>query len=299
VSNPARSYAQAIDRAKAFMARDGANVLPQARTALLEHGATAPLAVVLFHGLTNNPAQYEQFAPELYDRGVNVFVPRMPDHGDRDRLTSALATLTAEELIASATEAVDIACGLGQRVGILGISMGGLLTAYFAQFRDVTVAVPVAPSFALLHLPYPISRAVAAVGRWLPNRFLWWDPRVRASELPITAYPRFPTHALMQTLRVGDAVYAAARRRPPLAARIVAVVNRADPAVNNAVTRGVVAAWSLRKKHVAEYVELTDLPLCHDIIDPQQPLARTDLVYPKLLDALGITSRQMQPRPAN
>jgi alpha-beta hydrolase superfamily lysophospholipase len=273
------------------MALDGANVLPQARTVLLEHGAAAPLAVVLFHGLTNNPAQFAQLAPELYERGVNVFVPRMPDHGYRDRLTDSLAALTAEALIASATEAVDLAYGLGERVGVLGISMGGLLAAHFAQFEAVAVAVPVAPSFALLHLPYPISHAVAAAGRWLPNRFLWWDPRLRASEPPITAYPRFPTHALMQTLRIGDAVYAAARKQPPLADRVVAVVNRSDPAVNNAVTRSVVAAWSSCKGNGAQYVELTDLPSHHDIIDPQQPLARTDLVYPKLFDALGITTR--------
>lgn len=272
------------------MARDGAKVLPQARTMLLEHTAATPLAVVLFHGLTNSPAQYAQLAPELYDRGVNVFVPRLPDHGYRDRMTTALATLTAETLIASAAEAVDIACGLGERVGVLGISMGGLLAAYVAQFRHVAVAVPVAPSFALLHLPYPISRAVAAIARRLPNRFLWWDPRVRASEPPITAYPRFPTHALMQTLRIGDAVSTAVRKQPPRADRIVAVVNRNDPAVNNAVTRSIVAAWSSRKENVAEYVELTDLRHFHDIIDPQQPSARTDLVYPKLFDALGIRS---------
>lgn len=272
------------------MACDGANVLPQARTILLERAAATPLAVVLFHGLTNSPAQYAQLAPELYDRGVNVFVPRLPDHGFRDRMTTALAALTAETLIASAAEAVDLACGLGERVGVLGISMGGLLAAYAAQFRDVAVAVPVAPSFALLHLPYPVSRAVAAIGRRLPNRFLWWDPREGASKPPITAYPRFPTHALMQTLRIGDAVCAASRKQPPLADRIVAVVNPRDPAVNNAVTRNVAAAWSSRKEHVAEYIELTDLPLNHDIIDPQQALARTDLVYPRLFDALGIES---------
>jgi alpha-beta hydrolase superfamily lysophospholipase len=288
--SPARSYAEGLDRAKRFMALDGSNVLPQARTVLLEHGNATPLAVVLFHGLTNSPAQYAELAPELYDRGVNVFVPRLPFHGDRDRLTTSIAALTAEDLIASATEGVDLACGLGEQVGVLGVSMGGLLSAYFAQFHAVAVAVPVAPSFALLHLPYRLSRAVAAVGRWVPNRFLWWDPRVRTSEPPVTAYPRFPTHALMQSLRIGDAVYAAARKHAPLARRIVTIVNTSDPAVNNAVTRSVVAAWSSRMGEAAKYVELTNLPNLHDIIDPQQPLARTDLVYPKLFDALGLSS---------
>ena len=34
------------------------------------------------------------------------------------------------------------------------------------------------------------------------------------------------------------------------------------------------------------YRELTDLPTNHDIIEPDNPLARTGLVYPVLLDAL-------------
>jgi len=270
------------------MARDGDDVLPQARTLLLEHGDPTPLAVVLFHGLTNNPAQYSRFAPLLHARGVNVFVPRMPKHGDRNRLSTRIATITAEELLRAAGEAVDIARGLGGRIGLLGISAGALLTAYFAQFQPAAVAVPVAPSFALLQLPHGLSRFVQRVALRLPNAFLWWDPRVRARLQPVTAYPRFSTHALMQSLRIGDAVYAAASRERPLAERIVLVVNRADPAVNNQVAKSVAQAWSVHDPRAVACFELSNLPQLHDIVDPMQPAARPDLVYPKLLEALGV-----------
>jgi len=272
------------------MARDGADVLPQARTLVLEHGHPTPLAVVLFHGLTNNPAQFSQFAPLLHAQGINVFIPRMPKHGDRNRLATQIATITAEELLGAAGEAVDIAHGLGERIGVLGISAGALITAYFAQVRPIAVAVPVAPSFALLQLPYGLSRFVQRVALRLPNAFLWWDPRVRESQQPLTAYPRFSTHALMQSLRIGDAVYAAASRERPLAERIVVVVNRADPAVNNAVTKSIAQAWSARNPRGVACFELSNLPQLHDIMDPMQPSARPDLVYPKLLEALGVTS---------
>jgi alpha-beta hydrolase superfamily lysophospholipase len=286
--SPARSYAAALERASAVMARDGPEILPQARTTLIERGHATPLAIVLFHGLTNNPAQYTRFAPLLYERGLNVFIPRMPEHGYRDRLTTANASVTAELLVGAANEAVDIACGLGERVAVLGISAGGLLAAHFAQFREIAIAVPVAPSFALLQLPYGVSRFVERIGLRLPNAYIWWDPRVRENQLPVTAYPRFSTHALMQSLRIGDAVYDAARRQPPLAARIVTIVNRADPAVNNEVTKSVCAAWSTWNAGSVTYVELTNLPTNHDIVDPQQPKACTERVYPKLLEALGI-----------
>lgn len=287
-SRPAESYAEALERARAFMALDDASILPEAHTALLEHGEPTPLAVVLFHGITNNPAQYAQLAPLLHQRGVNVFVPRMPEHGDRDRLTKRLAKLTAEKLLVSATEAVDVACGLGERVGLLGISMGATLTAYFAQHRKVHVAVPVAPDFALLQLPYPASHLLARVVLWLPNFFFWWDPRARINQRPLTAYPRCSTHALMQTLRLGDDVYAAVRRERQLAERIVTIVNRIDPAVNNEVTKEIALEWTGWNRSGVEYVELRKLPENHDIIDPQNPEARTQLVYPKLLEALGV-----------
>lgn len=270
------------------MARDGEHILPEARTQLLECGGTTPLAVVLFHGLTNNPAQYARFAPLLHAHGVNVFVPRFPRHGHCDRLTSRTAEVTAEMLLGAAAEAVDIGSGLGSRVAVLGISLGGLLAAHAAQFRAIDRAVPIAPIFALPHLPYWVSRLVQRLALMLPNAFLWWDPRVRADAPPATAYPRFSTRALAQMLRIGDAVDAAARRQAPLTQRIVTLVNRNDPAVNNAVTKHISELWSRRKPAGVEYVELMDLPTLHDIIDPGQPQGCTELVYPKLLRALGI-----------
>ena len=69
----------------------------------------------------------------------------MPEHGDRNRLTDRIAGLTADALLQCASEALDAASGLGERSGVLGISMGGTLAAWAAQYRDVAVAVPVAP----------------------------------------------------------------------------------------------------------------------------------------------------------
>lgn len=287
-SHPARSFADALERARAVSARDDENVLPAARTALLDCGDRTELAVVLIHGFTNNPAQYAAFAPLLQQRGVNVFVPRMPEHGLADRMTARIAHVTAEDLIEAAGEALDIACGLGERVGVLGISMGGSLAAYFAQHRRLDISVPVAPDFALLQLPYGVSRAFARILALLPNTFVWWDPRQRRNQRPLTAYPRFPTHALAQTLRVGDDVFASAQSSRQAATRIVTVVNRCDPAVNNEATECVSRAWSGWNPGGVDYIELRRLPENHDIVDPANPAARTDLVYPELLAALGV-----------
>jgi len=287
-SRPAADYAEALERVALFQALDDERILPEARTALLDHGKRTPLAVVLLHGYTNNPAQYSKFAPMLHARGVNVFVPRMPEHGDKDRLTNRIDRLTAEALVKSASEAVDIAFGLGERVGVLGISMGGSLTAYFAQYRDIAIAVPVAPEFGLLQLPYGVSRLLGWILTVLPNLHFWWDPRLKANLQPKTAYPRFSTHSLVQTMRIGDDVYAASESQRQRAERIVPMINRSDPAVNNELTQQVARNWAGWNPEGIGFVTMRDLPMWHDIIDWRNEKAPVDLVYPRMLKALGV-----------
>ncbi len=287
--NASASYDEAIARARAVMALDDETIASNAHTMLLDRGTRAPWAVVLFHGLTNHPGQFVEFAPLVHALGANVYAPRMPFHGYADRLTDALAGLRAQALVEKAYAAVDIACGLGERVAVLGISMGGLQCAYLGAYcEDVAVSVPIGPDFGLLHLPYGVTKALETVLLALPNIFMWWDPRVRAAQRPKTAYPRFCTHALMQTLLVGEAARDAAKKDAARAGRIATIVNRADPAVNNAITSEVVALWKRRRSSGIELIEYTDLPENHDIIDPDNDLARTQLVYPRLIEALAI-----------
>lgn len=283
--DPARSYAGALERVRAFQAYDDDRILPQARTALFDHGARTPLAVLLLHGFTNHPGQYREFAPLVHARGANVLVPRMPEQGDRDRLTRRMSQLTAQALLARASEALDIACGLGERVCVAGISSSGLLCAYFGQYRaHVSRAIAIAPVFSMLQLPYPISYALTHAMLVIPDMYLWWDPRVRENQRPATAYPQFSTHALAQTMRIGENVYAQARRTAPASRSIVLMTNPHDPAVNNAVTHRVALAWDKHRSGGVLEFEFTDLPRNHDIIEPDNPHARTDIVYPRLLE---------------
>jgi esterase/lipase len=291
VPNPASSYAEAIARVQTFEARDDARIATNARTRLIEHGARTAWSVVLFHGLTNHPGQFVELAPQIARLGVNVFVPRMTYHGYIDRMATDIKALTAQEILRVSSEAADIAAGLGERVAVLGISMGGLQSAYLAQMRDdIATSVPIGPDFGILQLSHPVSMAIGSLMRLFPNLFLWWDPRIKAAQRPKTAYPRFSTHALAQTLRISSAVFHAAKVNAPLAARIATIVNRNDPAVNNEVTLEAVNRWRNLRKSGIEYHELQGLPQNHDIIDPDNPLARIKVVYPKLIEILGIHS---------
>ena len=285
-AQPAADYREAVERIAALRARDDATVNPVARLILLSHHGATERAVVLFHGYTNAPTQYRLLADRLYADGYTVFVPRFPYHGLRDRMTPDQARLTALDLRQVTSEALDIAAGLGRRVIVAGISFGGVMAAWAAQFRPgLHLAMPLAPSFDLPFVPAVVGRAVQRAALRLPNVFLWWDPRTRQRiPGPDYAYPRFATHAVAQCMLLGQVVLHAARTTPPASRRIAVVTTAGDTAINNHTVDHLVHDW---RRYPGVQVTTLHFPrsarVFHDMIDPSQPAYQVDRVYPALL----------------
>src|SRR5688500_9969780 len=72
---PVRNYAEAVDSIAAFTRADGPAIAPECRSTLYTHGRRTRHAVLVFHGLTNCPVQFDSLAQAAYGRGANVFVP--------------------------------------------------------------------------------------------------------------------------------------------------------------------------------------------------------------------------------
>jgi esterase/lipase len=123
------SFSEAVAGIEATIARDraGAMVATDGLPRLYHHGKPTRDAVVFFHGFTNCPQQFEELARRFYDRGCNVYVPRIPLHGYRDRLTHALEDLDAPLLETATTESYRLTRGLGTRVSAVGLSLGGVM----------------------------------------------------------------------------------------------------------------------------------------------------------------------------
>ena len=295
---PAAGYAEAMERLGALRAADGASRVPlnavsHTRFLTPTGGAPTRRVLVYFHGLSNSPQSFVALAERFVAQGDAVLIPRLPRHGYADRLTPALAGLTAGALVDAAAEAVDLAAGLADEVLVAGISLGGVLAAWAAQYRPVARAVAIAPAIGLPLVPGALNRVLIEVALALPNRFLWWDPRYKAAlPGPPYAYPGYASHALARVQRLGFDIVAAAGQAHPAAVETWAVTNGADLAVNNGDVDALVRNWrrpraGRRPARVGAFRFPRRLRLGHDVIDPLQPYQRVALTHSVLARIIG------------
>jgi alpha-beta hydrolase superfamily lysophospholipase len=282
---PAQSYAEALQRVEAFRGKEPADMNPICQLQLMTHSDKVDRAIILVHGYTNCPQQFYELGQRFYDLGYNVLIAPLPHHGLADRMTDAQAQLKAEELAAYADETVDIAQGLGNQVIMMGISAGGVTTAWAAQNRsDIDLAVIISPAFGFKQIPTPLTAALMNIYTFLPDSFVWWDAVLQAEAPPAHTYPRYSKHALVQILRLGFATQVAAKHTQPAAKKIVAVFNPTDESINNPLSMEVVKNWLAHNANLTKYEFDAALKLHHDIIDPAQPYQQIDIVYPILVD---------------
>ncbi|MFN8473348.1 MAG: alpha/beta fold hydrolase [Anaerolineae bacterium] len=291
VTSTRPSYEEAIARIKAYQAEEGADINDVCRTRLWTHGHKTTRALVYFHGYTNCPAQFDQLGEILYEKGLNVYVPRLEHHGLKDVMSTDQANLTSDMLVRLTNESIDIAHGLGESVTVMGLSAGGVMAAYAAQFRsDVDLAVVISPSFGLPFLPAPVSDLAKWILPVVPNMFIWWDPRVKEKiEGPSYGYPRFSTHALMNVFKAGDLSRVEAKSKPPAAKHVVVITSDSDTAIHLETARDLAKEWWVTAPdRVQVYTFPKEQHIIHDMIDPRQTAQRVDVVYPVILQYLGV-----------
>jgi pimeloyl-ACP methyl ester carboxylesterase len=291
---PAQDYARAMTGLADLKAKDSNALFPECRSTLLTHGERMTHAIVFFHGIATCPAQFGPLGQYFYEMGYNVLIPRLPHHGWADRMTEDIANLTADELVALADESVDIAHGLGEEVTVVGFSTGGAIAAWVAMERpDVTQTVLISPFLSPNAYPSWTVQPIARISRLLPNEFWWWDEELK-EQLPTApfAYPRYPSHAIAEILRLSFAVRYRSARHSPQSNSILVITNESEhETVDNQVIKKLVAAWQRQgMKEITEYTWDSSLDLEHDYITstgPSRPENQEELVYATLLKLIG------------
>ncbi|MEO8333878.1 MAG: alpha/beta fold hydrolase [bacterium] len=282
-ARPVNVYEEAIRRVALMRAAEQPIVNRFGTTVLMAHGGHAAKITVLLHGLTATPYQMQLLGDALYARGNDVFIPRLPLHGERGRTITALSALTADTLRSFADDVIDIARGLADTVDVLGLSGGGTLAAWIAQHRaEVRRVVIVSPALALSRLPRALGDPAMQTMARLPNLTVG----ATSDTMKRQVYAGFSTHAVAQTMRLGAEVRSEADRVAPAARAIVMVTNGNDVTVDAGAALALAGRWMERGAAITHYNFDSSLGLPHDLVDRDERCADPGVVYPALIALL-------------
>ncbi len=196
-------------------------------------------AVVLLHGFTGTAGQFRMMGTFLNEHGYTVHAPLLPGHGTR---LEDLATVTRHDWLQAARRAVDEVRD-HDRVHVVGLSMGGLLTLNIEEVASITT------------IDTPIK---LYDWRW---KLLWLIKLVKpvvlfeeeetfdaeAAEYAID-YGGFPTVAAVELRRL---IRETTRRLPQVTAPALIVQSKADDTVRPESAEIIYRRISSRQKRIA------------------------------------------------
>ena len=280
------SREQAVSTIERMQTGETRTINPLCKTRLLEQPKPTGKVLVIFHGFTNCPQQFEQIGQQFYELGYTVIIPRMPYHGEANRNGWALVAAQPEEYIAFADSMVNTAHGFGDKVDVLGLSAGGLLAAWVAQERnDVNRVMVIAPNFHHPDMTTTWAKPTTYLAGHLPL-FIWWDDQAKAELAgPDYAYPGFPLTAMGAFFTISHAIL----DEPPDERNdntIIIVNNDEDKAINREMMQQYIDLTKSQAKKTVLYDFPQGVVKAHDIIDPNQVDENVEAVYPKLIDLM-------------
>ncbi|MDR7328850.1 alpha/beta fold hydrolase [Corynebacterium guangdongense] len=193
------TYDAALERVEDKIGEDQANnVTEECRSTLLTHGERTAHTVVFLHGVRQCPHQFEDITRYFYEQGYNVYAPVAPAHGTADPLYHA--NVTADGLVDFVNDAVTTATGLGEEVGVVGLSGGGMLSTWAAEYRpEVEHALLLSPFYE--PAPSQSPKWQLPLLKTLHGNHLIGDEFSNGVE---AENPGFSYRALAQYLIVGD-----------------------------------------------------------------------------------------------
>ena len=164
-------------------------------------GTGSGAAALCLHGLTGTPWEVRPIAEALVARGIRAVGPRVAGHEGGVRL---LASTSRHAWLAGARSELQSLRREHDRVFLVGVSLGGLLSLRLAQTCEVDALVVVGTPLAL---PPPIPQLLPVVRRLLPyRRKRGFDIRDPEAEARHPSLPSMPLDAVAQLIALQSEV---------------------------------------------------------------------------------------------
>jgi len=277
-------YAEATSRVARRKALEDSVVVRGLGSILLTHGQRTPRVYVLLHGFTDVPTQFEVVGKALFNDGANVYIPRLPHHGERLAPVRALGRVHSDELAAFGDSSVDIARGLGDSVVVVGLSAGGAIAGWIAQTRgDVRRVVLIAPAIAAGRVSDDDALALVIIASRLPD--------VRRTNAPTdTTNPEYlqgiSTRGLAEVLKLGRRVRDAAGEKPSGVKDIAFLLSELDQTVSEEASFDLAQRWFDRGAAVSVFRFPNSAGLPHNIMEVRARGGNPDVAFP-VVEALA------------
>ena len=192
--------------------------------------------------------------------------------------------MRSDELARFADSTVEIARGLGDTIVVVGLSAGGVLAGWIAQFHpEVQRAVLIAPAIA----PGGVADGDAGGLVILASKL----PDIERRTAPIDTgrpenVPGITTRGLAELLRLGRRVHDQAEIGPPAVHDIVFLLNERDRTVSEPASLDLGQRWFDRGAAVRIYRFTAPANLPHNVMELSSRGGNTNLVYP-VVEALA------------
>jgi pimeloyl-ACP methyl ester carboxylesterase len=258
----------------------------------MTHGRQTPRVYVLFHGFTDVPTQFEVVGKTLFGDGANVYIPRLPHHGERVTPVRALGRVRGDELAAFGDSSVDIARGLGDSVVVVGLSAGGVIAGWIAQTRsDVRRAVLIAPAIGAGRVSDEHALALVILASKLPE--------VRRTNAPIdSTNPEYlqgiTTRGLAEVLKLGHRILDDASAKPPGVKDVAFLLSERDQTVSEVASLDLAQRWFDRGAAVSVFRFPNAVGLPHNIMEVSARGGNPEVAFP----AVEALARSQTPPPS-
>jgi pimeloyl-ACP methyl ester carboxylesterase len=282
---PPPNYEEATATIARRQATEDSIVVAGGRSLLLTHGARTPRVFVLLHGFSDLPDQFAVVGQHLFAGGDNVYIPRLPHHGERRAPVRALGRVRAPELARFGDSTIAIARGLGDSIIVMGLSAGGAIAGSIAQSHpEVQRAVLIAPALGASTLTDNQEHGLVILASKLPE--------ITRTNAPIdTTRPDYvqgiTTHGLAQVLLLGQQVRDDSERLTPGAKEMIFLLNEADHTVSEEASLEVAQRWFDHGARVGVYRFGAKLKLQHNVMEIDARGGNVKLVFP-VVEALAL-----------
>ena len=247
-----------------------------------EKGRKTPLAIVYVHGFTGSAEELRPVPDEVArSLGANLYFTRLAGQG---RSPGAMTSATAGDWVEDMAEAMAIGRMIGERVIVIGTSMGGALTALAASDPDLS------ESMAGVVLVSPAFGVRGWMGGVIDLPLIgWWGPLVFGSTLQIPAQNNdharyFATEAPTRAVLPLAALIREARAQDYAAVKLplLVVYSPDDKIVSPDAIAAVTSVWGGPVRIEERRMQAGDDPYAHvvagDIFSPGQTEAVTAII---------------------